>query len=96
MGGGSTTSLCAELYAAAHLSGGHVDMTSSEATAYVLRYGLLALPVVPDARTEPSITLDTEPVMRGILLSHGDSLARDNNIDGDPIIRCWQGRSNLA
>jgi len=83
--GRSTTSLCAELYAAAHLNDGHIEMTSSEATALALRYGLLALPVVPDAPKQPSITLDAEPVMRDILLSHGDLLARDPNIDRDPI-----------
>ena len=83
--GRSTTSLCAELYAAARMGGGQLDMTSGEATALALRYGLLALPVAFGSSAQTVIELGAEPVMRYAVESHGDALARRFNADDDPI-----------
>jgi len=83
--GRSTGSLCAELYAAARLNGGKVRVTSDDTTALALRYGLLALPVASKSSPKPIVQLDAEPLMRDAVVSHGDALASDPNIDNDPI-----------
>jgi hypothetical protein len=83
--GRSTRSLCAELYVAARMNGGNVCVTSDDTIALALRYGLLALPVASKSASKPTVQLDAEPVMRDAVVSLGDALAREPNVNSDPI-----------
>jgi len=82
----TSSSLCSELYAAIRLNNGQVHFRVSEAMAFAIRCGLLALPIVgADSNSPLKYSMNDEPISMNALRAHGDTLVCRKDPDEDPI-----------